>query len=60
MDSDGEERLHQFTELQLLLGLRLYPDSRRAHCDRDGDYWLLCHSEGDEESFDCGEVFQSH
>ncbi len=59
MDSGGKERLHQFAELRLLLGLSLHPDSCWGHCDSDRDNRMLCHSEGDEESSDCGKVAQS-
>lgn len=60
VDSGGEERLHQFTQLQPLLCLCVYSDSCRGHCDSDRDHRLLCHPERDEESVDCGELAQSH
>lgn len=56
VDSGGKERLHQFAELQLLLRFCLHPDSCWSHRDSDRDNRMLCHSEGDEESFGCGEV----
>lgn len=55
VDSDRKKWLHQFTELQLLLCLSVHPDSCRSHSHSDGDDRMLCHTEGDEESFDCGE-----
>lgn len=54
VDAGGEERLHQPVELRLLLCLGLHPDSRRGHRDSDWDHRVLCHSEGDEESVNCG------
>lgn len=60
MDSGGKEWLHQLTELQLLLGLSLHPDSCRGRCDCDWDNRMLCHAEGDEESPDCGKMDQKH
>lgn len=60
MDSGGKKRLHQSTELQLVLGLRLHPDSCRGHRDSDRDRRVLCHPEGDEESSDCGKLDVMH
>lgn len=60
MDPGGKERLHQFAELQLLLGLRLHPDRCWSPCDSDRDNRMLCHYEGDEESVDCGKLSQTH
>lgn len=54
VDAGGEERLHQPAELRLLLCLGLHPDSCRVHRDSDRDHRVLCHSERDQESVNCG------
>lgn len=60
MDSGGKKRLHQSTELQHVLGLRLHPDSCRGHRDSDRDHRVLFHPEGDEESSDRGKLDVMH
>lgn len=59
VDSGGKERLHQFVKLQLLLSLCVHPDDRWSRRDRDRDNWMLCHSKGDEKSFDRGKALQN-
>ena len=54
LDSGGEEWLHQFTQLHLLLRLCVHPHRHRDHRGGDGTDWVLCHPAGDEKPPHCG------